>query len=94
VGFDLVFSTSFERRFKKENRSNQLVIKETVELFKKNPYHPSLNFESITNQKGFYSIRIDRKIRIRLYVQFDDVGKILQVDVIDFGNHDTVYRAR
>ena len=59
-------------------------IQKTIDLFSKNPSHPSLRLHTI-HGTGNYSISVDMKIRIILHR--DDDSTLL----IRIGTHDEVY---
>lgn len=70
------------KRFVKYNSINASNIKKALELFKKNPTHPSLHLEKLGGTK-LWTIRIDRGNRI-FFVWLDESTVIL----IDVDKHD------
>jgi hypothetical protein len=47
--------------------------REAYELFKQNPYHPSLHFKRIDPQEPIYSVRISRSYRAVGLVEGDNI---------------------
>ncbi|MFN7755451.1 MAG: type II toxin-antitoxin system RelE family toxin [Holosporales bacterium] len=94
VEFTVTYGQSFAKALKKMHSDKVVAAKAALEMFFANRHHPSLNFEAIINKPHFYSIRVDRKIRIALRIVWGDHERIVSVEVIDIGNHDDIYRRR
>jgi len=80
-----------------QNRYGNLpvLIKKKAEkqeqLFKQNPFHPSLNTEKLSpKQKEIWSFRVDKKYRI--FFRFYPNGK--KVLLLTIGPHDWIYKWR
>ena len=69
-------------KFVKGNKRNAIVIKKTLELFKRDPSYPSLNLEKLIGSK-VWTIRIDRGNRI--FFSWIDKETALFIDI---GKHD------
>jgi len=64
-----------------------------LERFMMDPDHPGLGFEALFNAlSGYYTIRVNRPIRILLRKEIDAIGELYAV--VDVGNHDAIYRRR
>jgi len=74
------------RKFLKGNKRNVTKAQKAIEIFKKNPNHPSLNLEKLSGSK-VWTIRIDKGNRIFLY--WIDKSTALFIDI---GKHDKYRR--
>jgi len=87
---DFRISPDLEKELKKiKTRNLHLLeqIQKQLTLFKQNHKHPSLRLHKLTgNLNNFWSISIDRKIRM-LFVLDDE-----EAYFFDIGTHDDVYR--
>ena len=70
------------RKFVKNNQNNADKVKKTLDLFKKNPSHPSLNTEKLGSTE-LWTIRIDKGNRV--FFTWEDTQTVL---LIDIGKHD------
>ena len=86
----ILFSSDFEKRLKKITKSNNKLIDQIenkIILYESNVNHPSLRLHRLTGkQKDFWSISVDKKIRIIVKL-VDDVAYF-----VDIGTHDEVYK--
>lgn len=83
----LSFSPHFKRLMKKLPVSLRPLIKNRIELFQADPFHPSLNTHKLQGDlKSYWSFSIDRKHRIVFEFDGDDSVCFLSV-----GDH-SVYR--
>lgn len=53
----------FNKLFAKLHPQVQEQATKAYQLFKQNPYHPSLHFEPISQQEPIYSVRVGRSYR-------------------------------
>jgi len=81
---NIYFNNSFSKRIKKLPLSIQILTDKKVELFKKNPLHPSLRLHELHGRfKGIWSISITGSYRIVFERQKN--GDIVFVSI---GRHD------
>ena len=80
----------FEKRFRELPKSVQRRAEKQEQLFRKNPFHPSLHTEKLQpKERQVWSFRVDRSYRI--IFRFLDGKTALFLTV---GPHDWVYRVR
>jgi hypothetical protein len=63
---------------------------ETLTRVAQDPGRPGLNLEPIMGQPGYFSVRVNRAVRILLRRDEDDKGAIFTA--VNVGSHDRVYR--
>ncbi len=81
------YTSTFVRHLKKLPPSLQEEVKEKIELFKKNPRHPSLKLHKLHgSMKGYFSFSVNYSYRI--IAEKDDIGVFALLGV---GDHD-VYK--
>jgi len=84
---DIVVTAEFKKRYKKLPPHIQQKAEKQEELFRMNPFHPSLHTEKLKPRKNeLWSIRIDKKYRILF--RFVDGDSVLFLTV---GSHDWIY---
>ncbi|MBS1485953.1 MAG: type II toxin-antitoxin system YafQ family toxin [Bacteroidetes bacterium] len=86
----IAYSQHFLKIFKKRlkgNKSHLELFLSEVELFKIDPFHPSLNTHKLTGTlQGYWSFSIDDDLRVVFY--FSTKNKVVFADI---GTHDEVY---
>ncbi|PIR75753.1 MAG: type II toxin-antitoxin system mRNA interferase toxin, RelE/StbE family [Candidatus Magasanikbacteria bacterium CG10_big_fil_rev_8_21_14_0_10_43_9] len=83
----ILITKEFKKRYKKLSPSIQAKAEKQEQLFRTNPFHPSLHTEKLNPKKReVWSIRIDKKYRI--IFRFIDGETILFLTV---GPHDWIY---
>jgi len=89
--YDIYFSKKYEKTAKKFFKKHQDLKKryfKTLDILKRDPYHPSLRLHKLQgNLKEYYSVSLDMEYRIILDFIIVD-GEII---LIDIGAHDDVY---
>lgn len=79
----------FDKQFKAlEQRIQKQAIK-TVELFIKNPTHPSLRLKKVQGTADFFEISVNMSIRIIVEIKSDDNNQINTLYII--GKHEEVF---
>jgi len=85
---EILVTKEFEKRYKKLPQNIQLKAEKQEDIFRKNPFHPSLNTEKlIPKDKQLWSIRIDRSYRI--IFRFVSGKKVVFITV---GPHNWIYK--
>ena len=78
---------TFDKLFQKLGQKIQMKAVKKADLFKKNPFHPSLRVEKLHPKKfNVWSFRIDKDYRI--------VFKFVEKDLVEFmfvGHHNEIY---
>ena len=71
----------FKKSYKKLSKKERELAKKQYQLFKEDPYHPSLHFKRVHSSMPIYSARVDRNIRV--------IGVLKESIIIWFwiGNH-------
>ncbi len=64
----------------------------SLEKFLEDPARPGLNFEPIVGFPDYFTIRVNRSLRILLRREEDKDGELFAA--VDIGSHDVVYRRR
>ncbi|OIO19870.1 MAG: hypothetical protein AUJ37_01620 [Candidatus Magasanikbacteria bacterium CG1_02_41_34] len=83
----ILITKEFKKRYKKLQRTIQAKAEKQEQLFRANPFHPSLHTEKLKPRHNeIWSIRIDKKYRI--IFRFVDGETILFLTV---GSHDWIY---
>ena len=87
---ELVWYKSFARAYKKVVKKNPGIrekLKEALELFVKNPYHPVLGTHKLSGKlKGHHAFILEYDFRV--VVKFIDKEKVA---LISIGKHEEVY---
>ncbi len=87
---EIAFSSSFKRAFKRRvagNSERENTFRTKIELFKNNPFEPSLKTHKLSGKlKDYWSFSIEYDLRIIFY--FSDKEKVVLVDI---GTHKEVY---
>ncbi len=55
---------TFIKLYKRLDQDVKLQVKKTLELFQKNPFHPSLQNKKMAGQGNIYEIRVSKNYRI------------------------------
>lgn len=63
----------FHKLFAQLPSDMQEQAREVYELFKQNPYHPSLHFKRIDPQEPIYSVRVSRNYRAVGWMEGDTI---------------------
>lgn len=88
---NLVWDSSFKRSYKKRIRTNSILKEnfwDAVELFVKNPFHPSLKTHKLTGKlHGLWAFSAGDDCRI----VFKFLNENKSVLLIDIGTYDEVY---
>ena len=78
---------TFDKLFQRLGQKIQIKAAKKTDLFKKNPFHPSLRVEKLHPKKfNVWSFRIDKSYRI--------VFKFVEKDLVEFmfiGHHNDIY---
>ena len=86
----LIWDAGFKKAYKKKSKNNKEWKNnfwESVELFKNNSFHPSLQTHKLSGKlKGLWAFSCDYDCRVVL--KFIDSDSVL---LIDIGKHDEVY---
>ena len=83
--FEVQYSSGYLKARKRFLKNNPILLNKTIKainLFTKNPKHPSLNLEKLSGTK-FWTIRIDKSNRI--FLTWIDRSTALFIDI---GKHD------
>lgn len=84
----ILLSDEFDRKFKELPLNVRKKSLKKVELFRNNPFHPSLNTEKLNpKQQGIWSFRIDESYRILF--KFMEHNRVL---FLTAAHHNRVYR--
>lgn len=85
---DIELSSNFLRKAKKLEKKEKKLLSDKVEIFKKDPNHPSLKTHPLTGRlKGMFSFSLTYSMRVVfIYIERD---KALLIDV---GTHEEVYK--
>ncbi len=90
--FTILFTHSYERKAAKFPGKHADLInryRKTLELFRVNPFHPSLRLHGLKGRlKGLYSVSLSVQYRISIEFLVDKETVI----PIDIGEHDIIYR--
>lgn len=91
--FTLIYTHAYEKRakqFVKRHKSLISQYQKTLELLEINPLHPSLRLQKLKGKlKALHSVSINMQCRITLHF----IIKNNQIELIDIGEHDQIYRA-
>jgi len=78
---------TFDKLFVRLSKIIQMKAAKKTDLFKKNPFHPSLRVEKLRPKKfNVWSFRVDRDYRI--------IFKFVERDLVEFifiGHHNEIY---
>jgi len=78
---------TFDKLFQRLGQKIQIKAAKKTDLFKKNPFHPSLRVEKLHPKKfNVWSFRVDKSYRI--------VFKFVEKDLVEFmfiGHHNDIY---
>lgn len=84
----IILTEEFEKNYSLLPESIQKKAEKQQELFKSNPFYPSLNTEKLSpKSQNLWSFRVDKKYRV--IFRFADNDKVYFLSV---GPHDWVYR--
>ena len=87
---EVAFSSSFKRSFKRKIASNAERLErfwQTVEIFRTNPYHPSLKTHKLSGKlKNLLSFSVEYDLRVIFYFENDTTARFINI-----GTHDDVY---
>lgn len=87
---EIFVTEEFEKRYKKLPAFVKKKAERKEEIFRKNPFHPSLHTEKLEPKgKEVWSFRIDRKYRI--FFRFINGNKVCFLTV---GPHDWIYKLK
>lgn len=83
----ILVTKEFKKRYKKLPNTIKEKAEKQEQLFRKNPFHPSLHTEKLKPKRDeIWSIRVDKKYRI--IFRFIDGETVLFLTV---GSHDWIY---
>jgi len=86
----IIVTKEFEKRYRKLPKSIQNKAEKQENIFRENPFHPSLNTEKLVpKNKQIWSMRIDRSYRILF--RFIDGKKVVFLTV---GEHNWIYKIK
>ena len=79
----------FDKQFKALDQKTLKQAKKVIELFMKNPSHPSLRFKKVQGTESFYEISVKMSIRIiiEIYPEENDQINIFYI----IGTHEEVF---
>ncbi len=90
--FQLVFTSSYEKRLKRFLKKHAQVksqYSKVIQILEIDPYHPSLRIHRLQGRlKEIHSISINMSYRISIEFIIED-KKIIPVDI---GKHDDIYK--
>lgn len=87
---NITVTEEFKRRYKNLPIEIQKKAEKQEELFRANPFHPSLHTEKLEpKEKQIWSFRVDKKYRITF--RFIDSNSVLFLTV---GPHDWIYKIK
>lgn len=93
---DILYARSFHRSshhpsFSHDDKTRCL---KAVEMFRKNPFHQSLNYERLgsDSRQNHCSIRASQELRVIMAVAPADFQKPKKVVLLNMGHHDQVYK--
>ena len=78
----------FDKQFKSLDPKVTKQAAKTMELFLKDPAHPSLHFKKVQGTGNFYEIRVDLSVRIIIEIIIKGKGQINIFYII--GKHEEV----
>ena len=81
--FRLVPSDKFKKNFKKLNNAEKNQLKNKLEIFIKNPYHPSLRTKHVQGTDGLYEFSVNMNVRVIWYYEDNEI-----IILLDIGHHD------
>lgn len=85
---ELLTTDEFEKKFKELPTAIRKKAEKKEEIFRQNPYHPSLHTEKLApKHKEVWSARIDREYRV--IFRFLDNNQVL---LLTCGHHNWIYR--
>ncbi len=84
---NVYYSSHFKRALKRYSKKQKNFIKKHIELFLKDPFHPSLKTHKLKGKlKGYWSFSINYELRVLFeFIDEDTVG------FVDIGTH-SIYR--
>ena len=86
---NIYITKNAEKQLKDLPKEIQKKFKKQIEIFKQNPYHPSLQFKKYYAQKSnLWEIRINSKYRVILEQHIQDNEIKSDFTVIAIGKHD------
>lgn len=86
----IFLTEEFEKRYEGLTVSIQKKAERQTELFRENPFHPSLHTEKLEpRNKEVWSFRVDK--RYRIFFRYINKGKVLFLTV---GPHDWIYKLK
>lgn len=87
---EVIVTREFEKRYRKLPGFIQKKAEKQEQLFRQNPFHPSLNTEKLEpKNRKVWSFRVDRHYRI--FFRFLDGQTVL---LLTIGPHDWVYKLK
>jgi mRNA-degrading endonuclease RelE of RelBE toxin-antitoxin system len=85
---EILLTEEFVKRYKQLSSSIQKKAEKQEQLFRQNPFHPSLHTEKLEPKgKQIWSFRVDRSYRVLF--RFLERDKVIFLTI---GPHDWVYR--
>lgn len=79
----------FDKQFKTLEQRIQKQATKTIDLFMKDPNHPSLRFKKIQGTDSFFEISVNMSIRIIIEIKSDEKDQINTLYII--GKHEEVF---
>lgn len=79
----ITYSNRFQKHYKKLSAQEKNLFKQKLELFVKNPWHPSLRVKRIQGTEDLFEFSVNMDIRVIWYYEGDAI-----VLLIDIGHHD------
>lgn len=87
---EVIFSDHFKKEYKKRIKSNKSKSKkffDKLEVFLKDPFHPTLQTHKLTGVlKDLWAFKVDYDLRVVFYFENDE-----KVIFVNIGTHDQVY---
>ncbi len=79
----------FDKQFRALDQKSIKQTKKTIELFMRDPSHPSLRFKKVQGTDNFFEISVNMSIRIivEVYSEADDQINLFYI----IGTHDEVF---
>jgi len=79
----------FDKQYNALEQRIQKQATKTIELFVKDPTHPSLRFKKVQGTANFFEISVNLSIRIIVEIKSDDNDQINTLYII--GKHEEVF---
>lgn len=84
-----ISTQKFDKQFKALDKKNQKQSSKAIELFMKDPTHPSLRFKRIQGTDSFFEISVNMSIRIVIEIIKSNNDQINTFYII--GKHEDVF---